>query len=111
MACGSSEPGDASGTPTGSGTAAVVCDLGTMYPGVSTIDPDAPVFQDATHTQAEVTADFEQAKAAGSMAYLAYKAARDHADVLDCAFCACGCADSIGHLSAIDCFKDMHGFG
>ena len=74
------------------------------------IDPDAPVFNDASWTQAKVSQVFVEAKGQNTSAYLAYKAARDYAHVLDCAFCSCGCAPSIGHLSAIDCFKDMHGF-
>lgn len=89
---------------------AVVCDLGTMYPTLDVIDPDAPVYSDASWTQGAVVALFDNAKAKGSIEYLAYRAARDYSHVLDCAFCSCGCAPSIGHLSAIDCFKDMHGF-
>lgn len=92
------------------GAASVVCDLGTMYPGVALIDPDAPVFQDGTWSQQQVVDAFAQAKTDNSTAYLGYKAARDYSQHLDCAFCACGCEGSIGHLSAIDCFKDMHGF-
>ena len=95
---------------TGGGTASVTCELGTMYPGTGVIDPDAPVFSDANWPQDKVTQTFAQAKTDASTAYLAYRAARDYAKYLDCAFCACGCAQSIGHLSAIDCFKDMHGF-
>jgi len=89
---------------------AVVCDLGTMYPTLDVIDPDAPVYSDASWTQDAVVASFAKAKAESSMAYLAYRAARDYSHFLDCAFCSCGCAPGIGHLSAIDCFKDMHGF-
>ncbi len=85
--------------------------LGTMYPGIGPIDPDAPVFSDATWTQQEVTAAFLEAKVQNSDAYRAYKAALSLGDILECAFCICGCHESIGHLSAADCFKDMHGFG
>lgn len=95
-------PGDAGGAPT--------C-LGTKYPGKGTIDPDNPDFEDALWTKAEVQQKFAAAKAQGLAAYRAYKAAQRASGVLDCAFCTCGCAASDGHLSAIDCFKDMHGFG
>ncbi|GMV16146.1 MAG: hypothetical protein AMXMBFR56_43700 [Polyangiaceae bacterium] len=94
----------------GAGTAPVACELGTMYPELTVIDPDAPQYSDASWTQADVATLFAKAKTDGSMAYLAYRAARDHSHLLDCAFCSCGCAPGIGHLSAIDCFKDMHGF-
>ena len=53
---------------------------------------------------------FSIAKAEGMDAYKAYKAAFDNAEVLECAFCNCGCYPEPGHLSATDCFKDMHGF-
>jgi len=104
---GSSATGGTSGA---AGATSATCDLGTMYPGVEVIDPDAPVFQDGTWSQQEVVDAFAQAKAEGNTAYLGYRAARDYVQYLDCAFCACGCAPAIGHLSAIDCFKDMHGF-
>jgi hypothetical protein len=81
-----------------------------MYPNLAVIDPDAPQYSDANWTEADVAKLFSQAKIDQDLAYLAYRAARDHADVLDCAFCSCGCAPSVGHRSAIDCFKDMHGF-
>jgi hypothetical protein len=74
------------------------------------IDPDAPVYQDAVWTQPEVDQAFAAAKAQSSSAYRAYRAARDHAEYMPCAFCGCGCASAAGHASAIDCFKDMHGF-
>lgn len=89
----------------------VVCDLGTMYPGQPLIDPDAPDFEDEVYSKQQVAEAFAADKAKNGPAYRAYKAALVHQDVLECAFCACGCAPSIGHLSAIDCFKDMHGFG
>ena len=89
---------------------AFFCDLGTMYPNSAVIDPDNPDFEDAQHSRAQVIQTFADAKTADNQAYQAYRAARDYADLLTCPFCACGCADSIGHLSAIDCFKDMHGF-
>lgn len=95
----------------GGGAAGALCQLGTMYPGVATIDPDAPVYQDKIWSQDLVTQSFADGKKQSSKPYLAYKAAREQAGVLDCAFCACGCAQGVGHKSAIDCFKDMHGFG
>jgi hypothetical protein len=85
--------------------------LGTRWPGRQTIDPDNPDFEDQTWSKAQVQGKFAEAKQQGSDAYKAYKAARVHASVLPCAFCACGCATLEGHESAIDCFKDMHGFG
>ena len=121
-ACGADEstsPASGSGAAAGAGGvasggsaggASVVCELGTMYPGEPLIDPDAPVFDDANWSQAKVSDAFAKAKLDGAKPYLAYKAARDSAKVLDCAFCNCGCAPGIGHKSAIDCFKDMHGF-
>jgi hypothetical protein len=108
-ACGDDETARKEPEPTGD-AAGVLCELGTMYPGVETIDPDAPVFEDASWPQSKVTDSFAQAKASGSTAYWAYKAARAQQNVLDCAFCSCGCAQGIGHKSAVDCFKDMHGF-
>lgn len=89
----------------------IVCDLGTMYPDLPLIDPDNPDYEDAIYSKAQVKEAFAKDKADNGSAYRAYKAALQHQDVLACAFCACGCAPSIGHLSAIDCFKDMHGFG
>lgn len=94
----------------GSVPAEVVCELGTKYPGQAPIDPDVPDFEEEGWTKAEVAAAFAADKAKNGPAYRAYKAAVAHQDVLECAFCACGCGPSIGHLSAIDCFKDMHGF-
>ena len=106
--CGEDEPaGGGSGNSDGG---PVACTLGTLYPSASVIDPDNPVYTDEMYAQADVTDMFAKAKAESSPAYLSYAAARDHANVLGCAFCACGCASSIGHLSAIDCFKDLHGF-
>lgn len=86
------------------------CDLGTAFPDAAVIDPDAPVYSDAGWSQAEVEVAFADAASTNSTVYRAYKAANAHPDYLVCAFCACGCADSAGHLSALDCFKDMHGF-
>lgn len=85
--------------------------LGTKYPGKGTIDPDNPDFEDALWTKEEVQNKFAAAKAQDLPAYHAYRAASRASAVLECAFCACGCATSDAHLSAIDCFKDMHGFG
>jgi hypothetical protein len=90
-------------------TAGVTC-LGTLYPGVGVINPDNPDYSDSLWSKTEVKTKFAQAKAQGLQVYKAYKAAYDNADVLYCAFCACGCAGNPGHLSAVDCFKDMHGF-
>lgn len=84
--------------------------LPSKWPDRAVIDPDAPAFEDAAYTREKVEELFAGAKASSSSAYRAYRAARDHADVLACGFCACGCAAD-GHLSALDCFKDMHGFG
>lgn len=88
----------------------VVCTLGTMYPGLPAIDPDNPDFSDDVFSKEQVIADFAEDKAKNGAAYRAYKAALENQETLECAFCACGCAPSIGHTSAIDCFKDMHGF-
>jgi len=94
-----------------SSTDGVVCELGTIYPTAGVIDPDNPVYSGSDYSQAEVTAAFDEARADDSMAYRAYKAAYTWPDVMECAFCSCGCADmSIDHQSAVDCFKDMHGF-
>lgn len=86
------------------------CALGSSTPDAPVIDPDAPVYEDDAWTQAEVEVAFAGAAAEDSPAYRAYKAALAHPEYLECAYCACGCAHSDGHLSAIDCFKDMHGF-
>lgn len=104
---------DAAGTnDVGAPTAQpVVCELGTMYPTWPPIDPDNPDFEDDVFSKEQVIETFATDKAKNGDAYRAYKAALVHQDVLDCAFCSCGCTPSIGHLSAIDCFKDMHGFG
>jgi hypothetical protein len=83
----------------------------TKYPGVSPIDPDAPNFSDPDHTVDATKALFAKAKADNSAAYRAYKIAHDNPEALQCARCACGCARSLGHISAVDCFKDLHGFG
>lgn len=101
-------------SPTCSGAAcatdgSVAC-LGSFQPAWPVIDPDAPVFTDAAHTQAQVETMFADARARDTAAYRAYRAARDLGDRLTCAYCACGCAVD-GHLSAQDCFKDLHGFG
>lgn len=91
--------------------AGVACELGTIYPADGVIDPDAPVYSDSTWTQEEVEAAFAAARAENNAYYRGYLAAHKYPEVLECAFCACGCASmSISHLSAVDCFKDMHGF-
>lgn len=84
--------------------------FGTIYPGIDPIDPDAPIYSDADWTQEQVTVAFDDAKAGNTLAYRAYKAAYELGDILECAFCACGCASLVDHVSAMDCFKDMHGF-
>jgi hypothetical protein len=85
--------------------------LGSVYPDLGVIDPDDPTFSDGSHSQSIVEQLFSEAKAGNTNAYRAYKAASLHAEVLDCAFCTCGCASSAAaHRSGVDCFKDMHGF-
>ena len=120
LATGGVSAGGSGGTATGgvaaggdsgaAGTPSALCDLGSMYPTAPLIDPDAPVYQGANWTQQLVDEAFAKAKADQTTAYLGYAAARDHEKYMQCAFCSCGCGPSIGHLSAIDCFKDMHGF-
>jgi hypothetical protein len=82
---------------------------GSKAPAAPLIDPDNPQFSDETFSNAEVRDKFLRAKNDNTAAYRAYKAALANADVLSCGFCKCGCT-SLGHVSAIDCFKDMHGF-
>lgn len=92
--------------------AELTCDLGSLYEGQPSIDPDDPGdYSEEGWSNEDVIAAFEQAKADDSDAYRAYLFARDHSELLECAFCACGCSiTDEGHLSASDCFKDMHGF-
>ena len=85
--------------------------LGTIYPTDGQIDPDNPVYSSEWQTQEETEKMFAQAKADGTNAYKAYKAAFENPEVLLCAFCPCGCHESAKHVSAMDCFKDLHGFG
>jgi hypothetical protein len=109
---GSSKAGapDAGITPDAQGQL-TVCDYGTVYPGVSVIDPDNPVFENDTWTQQKVVDSFVKAKEMNLDSYRAYRAARDHSGYLECAFCKCGCENPpFDHESSIDCFKDMHGF-
>lgn len=84
---------------------------GSKDAAAALIDPDNPTFADSAITNAEVREKFSRARERNSGAYRAYRAALANADVLSCAFCKCGCAGGIGHVSALDCFKDMHGFG
>jgi hypothetical protein len=84
--------------------------LGSLYGDAQVIDPDDPVYEDAAFDQAEVEQLFAEARDQGNETYGAYAAAREHAAALEYAFCSCGCASTIDHLSAVDCFKDMHGF-
>jgi hypothetical protein len=108
-ACGEKSDSPASGAG-GTSSQTLSCDLGSAFPDKPIIDPDAPVYQDADWTQDEVTQAFAQAKLDYSSAYRAYQAARKNEAYMTCAFCNCGCSEASGHLSAIDCFKDMHGF-
>lgn len=114
VACSSTSedpPGNHSGATDASGDVAIPQCLGSVYPGVGVIDPDNPVFADGSYSQAVVQQLFLDGKAGNTDAYRAYKAASLHADVLDCAFCTCGCTSSAAaHRSGVDCFKDMHGF-
>lgn len=82
--------------------------MGTGYPEANIIDPDAPDYEDASHTTEQVRGLFGDARAADSQAYRAYEAAHANPDVMRCAFCPCGCSAG-GHMSAADCFKDLHG--
>ncbi len=102
ISCGETTEGVDDDTPP-------VC-LESVYPDQSVIDPDDPRFEDDAHTLEEVQVMFASARQDSSDAYWAYKAAYDHSDLIQCAFCSCGCAITSGHLSAIDCFKDLHGF-
>ena len=92
------------------GSGEVSCELGSVYPDAEVIDSDDPTYSDGNWTQAEAQEAFAEARQDNTDAYRAYAAARDHAELLECAFCDCGCASSVEHLSAVDCFKDMHGF-
>ncbi len=85
--------------------------LGSVYPDSGPIDPDNPVFSDAYYDQEQVSGMFAQAKADDIKAYKAYKAGHLYPELLECAFCDCGCeGPPSNHVSAVDCFKDMHGF-
>ncbi len=104
------ENGDADGENGDADGEDIAC-MGSVYPDAGLIDPDNPIFESEYRTQDDVTKAFSIAKADGTNAYKAYKAAFENPDVLLCAFCPCGCHNSSGHQSAIDCFKDLHGFG
>jgi hypothetical protein len=105
VACSADEPSGTKAQPQ------TVCDYGTKYPNANVIDPDSPVYEDASWTQQEVVDNFVEAKSLGLPAYPAYRAAREHSQYLECAYCKCGCGGpTLAHQSAIDCFKDMHGF-
>ena len=84
--------------------------LESVYPDEGVIDPDDPQFEDSTRTREQVQSMFAHAKETNSDVYWAYKAASDSPELIQCAYCACGCAITEDHLSAIDCFKDLHGF-
>ena len=85
--------------------------LGSVYgPDVAVINPDNPDYEGDGYTHDEVAQLFTEARAANNQAYRAYRAAYEHPDVVQCAFCLCGCASSVDHVSAEDCFKDLHGF-
>ncbi|MGZ3424204.1 MAG: hypothetical protein ACXWUG_21485 [Polyangiales bacterium] len=108
-ACGGHDDRSAAVDASPPETTELAC-FGTGLPDSVLIDPDDPHFSDEGHTEEQVKAMFADAKAKDTAAYRAYRAARANADVLPCAFCACGCATA-GHRSAIDCYKDLHGFG
>lgn len=91
------------------GSAGVSC-LGSVYPSRGPIDPDGPDYEESGWTKQDVADAFAEAKTQGTKAFRAYKAAHTYPELLECAFCACGCASTFGHVSALDCFKDMHGF-
>jgi hypothetical protein len=108
---GGSAIGGAGGVSAG-GSGPVVCDLGTIYPNRQLIDPDNPDYEESGWTKQQVIDAFADAKAQNNQAYRAYRAAFQYSEYMECPFCACGCAapSLSNHLSAIDCFKDMHGF-
>jgi hypothetical protein len=83
---------------------------GSRAPEQALIDPDDPTYEDADFSNELVRTMFERSRTSNAAAYRSYRAALENADVLSCAFCACGCAGTLKHVSAIDCFKDMHGF-
>jgi hypothetical protein len=86
--------------------------LGTVYPDSGPFDPDNPIYEDEYYTQEQVTKMFAQAKEDNTKAYRAYLAAYLYPELLECAFCYCGCSEPpTNHISALDCFKDIHGFG
>lgn len=85
------------------------CELGSTYGEAPAIDPAAPA-AGADQTPAEEVAAAFEGLDPTSDAWRAYAfASSPQGGVLECAFCACGCATTEGHLSAIDCFKDLHG--
>ena len=88
----------------------VMACLGTMYPNKEAINPDNPNYSDSLWSKEEVAKKFATAKSQNMKVYAAYKAGYENSEVLECAFCDCGCNLQPGHLSAADCFKDMHGF-
>lgn len=88
---------------------AATCKLGTGFPQLTLINPDNPDYAGDGYTKAQVKTLFADGKAKKSTAYLAYLAAYENADYISCPFCDCGC-QAAGHLSAVDCFKTMHGF-
>lgn len=92
-------------------TVAEICGTLTAHADWEVIDPDDPTFSDASWTNDEVRAAFDTARLENTDAYRAYRMAHERPDLMVCGFCPCGCNGSLGHLSGIDCFKDMHGFG
>lgn len=84
--------------------------LGTVYPTRGVINPDDPNYEGDGFSKQQVSEMFSRVKAENGPAYRAYKAAFNNADNLHYAFCGCGCALVSNHISAVDCFKDMHGF-
>lgn len=109
IGCSGSRAHDDAGVTADAG--AGECTLGSFYADRDVINPDDPVYEDANWSQAEVTEKFAEAKATDAQSYRAYKIAYQYPDLMQCGFCPCGCDRSLGHLSAVDCFKDMHGFG
>lgn len=83
---------------------------GTSMPERDVVNPDDPTFSDSNFTNEQVREMFAKSRANNAAAYRSYSAAKANADVLSCAFCSCGCSGPLRHMSALDCFKDMHGF-
>ncbi|HMM40399.1 MAG TPA: PCYCGC motif-containing (lipo)protein [Thermomicrobiales bacterium] len=50
-------------------------------------------------------------RAAGPMAEMAYQAAIDHPQVVESVPCLCGCIESLGHQSNLDCYIEQKEVG